>query len=230
VLTPWRDEVAGLLEAWYPGQQGGTAITHVLFGDVDPGGRLPVTFPRQASDTPTSGDLQAYPGVPETVVYREGVLVGYRWYDAKQIAPAFPFGFGLSYTSFRYDDFRVQGTAGTPGASVTVRITNTGARRGTAVPEVYAGIARPDASTVEPPWQLVGYDSVSLAPGQSAAIHIDVDARHLAYWDTGRAGWRVAPGCDRLAIGTSSRAILDSATVTVGNASCPGSSTSTPAQ
>ncbi len=102
VLTPWRDKVKGLLEAWYPGEQGGPAIARVLFGDADPGGRLPATFPREEGDIPTAGDPEKYPGVAENVKYKEGVLVGYRWYDANRIAPAFPFGYGLSYTRFRY--------------------------------------------------------------------------------------------------------------------------------
>ena len=111
VLTPWRAKVPALLEAWYPGLEGGTAIGRVLFGD-DPGGRLPVTFPRREADLPTAGDLEAYPGVAEMVRYKEGVLVGHRWYDAKGIEPAFAFGHGLSYTSFSYRDLKITPAAG----------------------------------------------------------------------------------------------------------------------
>ena len=107
VLTPWRGQVAGLLEAWYPGERGGPAIARVLFGDIDPSGRLPATFPNAEADTPTSGDPEKYPGVNDNVYYKEGLLVGYRWYDAHRLAPAFPFGFGLSYTRFRYSGLRL---------------------------------------------------------------------------------------------------------------------------
>ena len=102
VLTPWRDRVEGIVEAWYPGESGGPAIARVLFGDVDPGGRLPATFPRRERDLPTAGNPRRYPGVGDVVRYSEGVLVGYRWYDRRRIRPAFPFGFGLSYTRFGF--------------------------------------------------------------------------------------------------------------------------------
>src|SRR5207248_5822061 len=117
VLTPWRGQVKGLLEAWYPGEEGGSAIARVLFGDVAPGGRLPATFPQQEGDIPTAGDPEKYPGVAETVKYKEGVLVGYRWYDANGIVPAFPFGYGLSYASFAYRNLQVRPAPG--GASVS---------------------------------------------------------------------------------------------------------------
>jgi beta-glucosidase len=94
--------VRGLLEAWYPGEQGGAALARVLFGDVDPSGHLPVTFPQAEGDEPTAGDPESYPGVANSETYKEGVLVGYRWFDAHALTPAFPFGFGLSYTSFAY--------------------------------------------------------------------------------------------------------------------------------
>src|SRR4051812_11088407 len=107
VLTPWRDKVKALVEAWYPGQQGGPAIARVLFGDTDPGGRLPATFPQSEDQLPTAGDPQKYPGTGETATYKEGVLVGYRWYDANNLTPAFPFGFGLSYTTFKFAHMKV---------------------------------------------------------------------------------------------------------------------------
>jgi len=106
-LTPWRDAVAGLVEAWYPGESGGVALARVLFGDVDPGGRLPATFPEREGDLPQAGDKESFPGTNGTVKYKEGVLVGYRWFDEKQIKPAYPFGFGLSYTSFTFSDLKI---------------------------------------------------------------------------------------------------------------------------
>ena len=103
-LTPWRDKVRGLLEAWFPGQNGGTAMARVLFGDAEPGGRLPATFPRREADEPTSGDPEKYPGVGERVTYKEGVLIGYRWFDEKGLDVAYPFGYGLTL-----HDLRLQG-------------------------------------------------------------------------------------------------------------------------
>ncbi len=112
VLTPWRNQVRGLLEAWYPGEQGGTAIAHVLFGDVDPSGHLPVTFPQTRNQEPTANDSSSYPGVANQETYKEGVFVGYRWFDAHHLNPAFPFGFGLSYTRFAYRHLRIRPSAG----------------------------------------------------------------------------------------------------------------------
>src|SRR3954470_19545483 len=111
-LTPWRDKVAALVEAWYPGQEGGPAIARVLFGDTDPGGRLPATFPQSEDQLPTAGDPEKYPGTGETVFYKEGVLVGYRWYDANKLTPAFPFGFGMSYTTFAFKHMKVAADVG----------------------------------------------------------------------------------------------------------------------
>jgi beta-glucosidase len=214
VLTPWRDKVKGLLEAWYPGEQGGPAIASVLFGDSDPSGRLPVTFPQQEGDIPTAGDPEKYPGVAENVKYKEGVLVGYRWYDANHIKPAFPFGFGLSYTNFAYKDLRV-----TPsGASITV--TNTGTRAGTDTPQLYLGLPQPDPNTVQPPKQLKGFQKVTLAPGESRRIAFPITTRDLSYWDSLADDWRVAPGCYAVMVGHSSRDIAATGALGVGSG-CP---------
>ncbi|HEY1594064.1 MAG TPA: glycoside hydrolase family 3 C-terminal domain-containing protein [Thermoleophilaceae bacterium] len=221
VLTPWRDKVAGLVEAWYPGEQGGTAIAHVLFGDADPGGRLPATFPREEGDIPTAGDPEKYPGVAENVKYKEGVLVGYRWYDANGIAPAFPFGFGLSYTSFGYSGLRVS------GSSASVTVTNTGSRSGVEVPQLYLGLPSPGPGVVQPPKQLKGFEKLSLAPGESRRVTFAITPRDLSYWDTGAGDWRIAPGCYGVMVGRSSRDIVRRATLAVG-ASCPGAAASMP--
>src|SRR4051794_39910582 len=138
VLTPWRDKVAAILEAWDPGEDGGNAVTHVLFGDVDPGGRLPVTFPNSADDLPTAGDPEKYPGVAEQVKYKEGVFVGYRWFDEHKLAVAYPFGFGLSYTTFSLSGLRLE--PGPDAATVSAEVRNTGTRAGTAVPQLYLGL------------------------------------------------------------------------------------------
>lgn len=137
VLTPWRDQVRGLVEAWYPGEQGGTAIARTLFGDADPSGRLPATFPQQEGDIPTAGDPAKYPGLGEQVFYKEGIDVGYRWYDANNLVPAFPFGFGLSYTSFAYRGLQVAPADANGTQAVSFTIANTGRRTGTEVPQLY---------------------------------------------------------------------------------------------
>jgi beta-glucosidase len=202
VLTPWRAQVKGLLEAWYPGEQGGAALARVLFGDTDPSGHLPVTFPQAEADQPTAGDPSSYPGVANSETYKEGVLVGYRWFDAHGLQPAFPFGFGLAYTSFAYRHLQIAATA--TGASVTATVTNTGRRAGAAVAQLYLGLPSLPGVT-EPPAQLKGFEKVALAPRQSATVSFPLDARSLSYWDSAAAGWRVAPGCDAVSLGSSSR-------------------------
>jgi beta-glucosidase len=219
VLTPWRDRVKGLLEAWYPGEQGGAAIARVLFGDVNPSGHLPVTFPQSESDAPTAGDPTSYPGVANVEFYKEGVFVGYRWYDAHHLAPAFPFGFGLSYTSFGYGGLRVSPDAG-GGALITATVTNSGSRAGGALPQLYLGLPSL-AGVPQPPAQLKGFAKVSLRPGQSARVSFPIDARALSYWDAGAGAWRVAPGCYRVMVGSSSRDLPLQGVLPVGGASCP---------
>ena len=199
VLTPWRDKIAGLLEAWYPGQEGGPAIARVLFGDVDPGGRLPVTFPRSEADLPTAGDPQAYPGAGESEVYKEGLLVGYRFYDASAKTPAYPFGFGRSYTRWRYSKLALRRRGSTVRVALTVR--NAGARPGLAVPQVY--VEQP-AAAGEPPHQLKAFAKLRLDNGEARRLHFTLGRRAFAHWDD---GWKVTSGCYRILAGPSSRAL-----------------------
>jgi beta-glucosidase len=219
VLTPWRGQVPAIVEAWYPGQQGGTAIARVLFGDADPGGRLPATFPADPSQLPTAGSLAQYPGIGEEEYYSEGIFVGYKWYDAHGLTPAFPFGYGLSYTQFRYAPLHVSATPGPDRvATATIEVTNTGTRSGIAVPELY--ISKPGSSGLsQAPRQLVGYDSVVVPPGRTAKVSFPLNDRSFASWDT--SGWRVVPGCYRIAAGSSSRTLPSQAIIARG-ASCPG--------
>jgi beta-glucosidase len=223
VLTPWRDKLKALVEAWYPGEQGGPAIARVLFGDTDPGGRLPVTFPKSEADEPVAGDPQKYPGEGETVDYKEGVLVGYRWWDANGLEPAYPFGFGLSYTTFAFRHMRVQpDVGGTLPLTVSVDVTNTGARAGIAVPQLYLGLPQPKPGVVQPPKQLKGIAKLELRPGETRSVTLAVDQRALSYWDTDANDWRVAPGCYGVMVGSSSRAITNSQIVGIDGASCQG--------
>ena len=218
VLTPWRDQVAAILEAWDPGEDGGDAIAHVLFGDVDPGGRLPVTFPQSADDEPVAGDPEKYPGVGSDVKYKEGVFVGYRWFDEHKLKVAFPFGFGLSYTTFSFSGLRLE-----PGAVATVSavVTNIGRRAGTAVPQLYLGLPDVSDSVQQPPRQLKGYAKVTLAPGESRRVSFALDDRAFSFYDVGAHGWRVQPGCYTVEVGSSSRDLPLQGTIGRGR-SCDG--------
>lgn len=199
VLTPWAGDVAALVEAWYPGQQGGHAVARMLYGDVDPGGRLPVTFPVAERDTPTGTDRRRYPGVNGKVHYSEGIFVGYRHYDARGIAPRFPFGHGLSYTTFAYRDLVVR------PRSVTVTVVNTGGRTGVAVPQLYLGL-RGTTGVSQPPRRLGGFAKLTLAPGAARRVTFRLDDRSSSYWDEKAGRWRKAPGC-RVMVGSSSRSL-----------------------
>jgi beta-glucosidase len=201
VLTPWRNQVKGIVEAWYPGQEGGNALARVLYGDVDPGGRLPVTFPAAENDAPTAGNPSQYPGLNKAVTFSEGVMVGYRHYDAKGLTPAFPFGHGLSYTTFRYSGLTASST------SVQVTVANTGTRAGTAVPQLYLGLPSAGVDVPQPPRQLKGYAKVALAPGQSKRVTFPLTSRSLAYWNQGAKAWKVAGGCYKVMVGGSERDI-----------------------
>ncbi|MQY08075.1 glycoside hydrolase family 3 C-terminal domain-containing protein [Actinomadura macrotermitis] len=196
VLMPWAAKVRGIVEAWYPGEQGGAALARVLYGDADPGGRLPVSFPAREQDAPAAGGS----AVLGRVAYSEGVLVGYRHYDAKNITPAFPFGYGLSYTTFKLTGLKAS------RSQVSVTVTNTGTRRGYATPQLYLGLpGTPKAP--QPPRQLKGFAKLDLAPGRSARVTFPLDTRAFSYWDEAASGWKVAPGCTKVMVGSSSRDI-----------------------
>lgn len=209
MLTPWSDKVGALLEAWYPGSDGGRAIARVLFGKVDASGRLPVTFPESEEDLPTAGNENAYPGVNDVVDYPEGLLVGYRHYDAKGIEPAYPFGHGLSYTRFRFSKLRAERTPGRAGRrkhgrpSVSVRVKNTGDRPGVAVPQLYLSL--PSTKAVpQPPKALKGFERITLRPGKSRRVRFALDRRAFSYWNADADRWKIVRGCGRALVGSSS--------------------------
>jgi beta-glucosidase len=213
-MRGWLDEVAGLLQAWYPGQAGGTAIAEVLLGRVNPSGRLPATFERRLEDNPAHGHYYPARG-SRRIVYGEGVFVGYRGYEKNGVAPLFPFGFGLSYTTFRYDNLVVapQGTAGDE-VSVSFDVTNTGGRQGADVAQVY--VADRHASVPRPPKELKGFARVALAPGETQRVTVTLDRRAFAYYDVASAGWRVEPGEFGILVGRSSADIVLQGAVTLG--------------
>ena len=211
-LMPWIGKVAGVVEAWYPGQENGNAIAAVLFGDVNPSGRLPITFPRSDRQTPVAS-RRRWPGVNGVAHYDEGLRVGYRWYDATHKSPLFPFGYGLSYTSFRYGRAHVGRPRTRNGARtwpVSVRATNSGRTAGAEVVQLYVGFPR---GSGEPPKQLKGFKKVNLRPGRGARVTFHLTARDLSSWNTRRNRWTTHRGRYRILIGSSSRGIRTRAAV-----------------
>jgi len=205
VLMPWVDHSSAIVEAWYPGEEDGAVVANVLFGIADPSGKLPITFPKRDEDLPTHTPEQ-YPGIDGVAHYSEGLLVGYRWYDAKNIEPLFPFGFGLSYTKFSYDKLKISPPDSANNVTVEFTVTNTGDRAGAEVAQLYLGLPSvPDAP--EPPRELKGFRRVELNPGQSATIQFSLDARSLSYWDDASRGWKVGAGNYKVYAAASSRDI-----------------------
>jgi beta-glucosidase len=196
VLMPWLSSVSAVVEAWYPGQADGQAIAAVLFGTVDPSGHLPVTFPTSMAATGIASASQ-WPGVGLTSTYTEGLDVGYRYDHATGTVPLFPFGFGLSYTTFSLSG--LSGTWTGTGERLTVTVTDTGTRRGTAVPQVY--VTDP-AAAGEPPAELAAFTTVTLDPGQHRTVTLDVPAGALRTYQDG--GWTTVPGTYTFGVGQSS--------------------------
>jgi beta-glucosidase len=205
VTMPWLPKVSTLLETWYPGEQNGTALARVLFGDVDPSGRLPMTFPVTLAQSPADG-APRYPAGPKGYDYTEGLHVGYRGFDALHRTPLFPFGFGLSYGTFRYSAMTVTPTRNRTGTTLGVRftITNSGTRSGVQIPQVYVGFP---ASAGEPPRQLKAFSRVELAPGATRTLTLTVPAATLRIWTATRK-WHTPAGSYRVQVGTSSRNLL----------------------
>jgi beta-glucosidase len=208
---PWLNSVAGVFEGFYGGQGVGTAIARLLFGDANPSGKLPVTFPKSLADVPAHTAAQ-WPGNGSNAVqYSEGLKVGYRWYDAQNIAPLFPFGFGLSYTTFGFSGLTVGALSGGQ-ADVSATVTNTGTRAGTEVVQLYVG---QPAANGEPPHQLKNFQRVTLNPGQAQTVHFTVTTRDLSVWDTTANAWRAPAGAYSILVGDSSRNLPLTGTLTV---------------
>jgi beta-glucosidase len=217
VTMPWIEQVRGVIEAWYPGEQQGPALARLLWGDVNFSGKLPMSFPKSISDTPTSTPAQ-YPGVKadgqtiRQVDYSEGLSVGYKWYDQQGIEPLFPFGHGLSYTDYRYDRLKV--SASGRDLTVSFRVRNVGGRTGTETSQVYLTLP---AATGEPGKRLVGFSQAALKPGASKTVTVKIRekaADHpLSYWDTRKDQWRTAAGKYTVSVGASSRSLPERATV-----------------
>jgi beta-glucosidase len=217
---PWADQVEGILAAWYPGIGGGQAIAHLLFGEVNPSAKLPVTFAKSDSQL-------AFPEVPgidlkpvdvqvptvmrgQRIMHNEkrlppfnvdynvqGARVGYKWFESKNIQPLFPFGFGLSYTSYEYSGLKVDES----GHEVSFDVKNTGNRAGTEIAEVYAALP---AAAGESYKRLVAFDRVELAPGESNTVTLKIDPKYVSVFDEQKDGWQLLPGDYKVLVGSSS--------------------------
>ncbi len=217
VTMPWADQVSGILEAWFAGSRGAEAVANILFGDVNPSAKLPMTFPRSEADLPhptvvkppkitTDADRQGWKriagGLPAfQVTYDEGVKVGYKWYDAENKPVLFPFGFGLSYTTYSYSNLKV-----TPGKNphVTFTVTNTGNRAGAEVAQVYASLP---AAAAEPPKRLVAWSKLKLNAGESKEVSVDVDPKYLSIFNVEKNAWQLLPGDYGFMVGGSSQSL-----------------------
>jgi beta-glucosidase len=203
-MNSWLAQVPTVLYAWYPGLEGGNALAHVLFGDVNPSGKLPCTFPKRLADSPAHA-LDAYPGTNGKVVYKEGLLVGYRWFDTKNIEPLFPFGHGLSYTTFKYSNLNLAPARDASGPPVTVEfeLANTGSRAGAEVVQVYVQETSP--SLPRPLKELKGFKKVFLQPGEKQKVSVVLDRNAFAYYDPDKKAWVADKGAYKILVGSSSR-------------------------
>jgi beta-glucosidase len=222
ILMPWLGQVSSVLEAWYPGQNGGPAIANLLFGTANPSGKLPITFPASDAQLPRSVTPQPPDSVtPFTLNYSEGYNVGYKWFDSNGLTPLFPFGFGLSYTTFSITNPAVVNnlsSASKPNFQVTFNLANTGNMAGAEVAQVYLGMP---AVLNEPPKRLVAWQKVKLDAGASQNVTIEIDqndsSHPMSYWDTASNAWKVASGTYTVYLGNSSAmsSLITAGTITV---------------
>jgi beta-glucosidase len=214
VTMPWIDKVSGVLEAWYAGSKGADAVANILFGDLNPSGKLPMTFPRSEADLPHPQEVIPSPSQlgkaavmasgeakpTFEVHYDEGLKVGYKWYDAEKKPVLFPFGFGLSYTSYAYSELKVK--PGKEKTTVTFTVKNTGSRAGAEVAQIYVALP---AEAGEPPKRLVGFSKVKLEPGESKEVTVNVGGSYLSIFDEGSESWKLVPGTYSFMVGGSSQ-------------------------
>jgi len=204
-MTKWLDQTPALLDMWYGGQEGGHALASILFGDANPSGKLPVSLPKKFEDSPAASN---YPGQNLKVNYAEGIYVGYRYYDTKNVDPAFPFGFGLSYTTFEYSNLKVQPSRGKAGGfepTVSLQVKNTGSRPGAEVVQLY--IHDGHSKIDRPIHELKGFQRVDLQPGQTKTVNFTLDRAAFSYWSPEKKDWVADTGTFEIQIGASSRDI-----------------------
>jgi beta-glucosidase len=201
----WLDKVAAVVQAWYPGQEAGNAIADVLFGDVNPSGKLPTTFPKRLQDNPTYINFPGESG--KKVYYGEGLFVGYRYYDKKDIEPLFPFGYGLSYTTFAYKNLTLNADEYELGdeIQVSLEVQNTGARAGKEVMQLY--IRDVESSLMRPEKELKAFAKIALEPGETKTVTLTLDQDALSFYDPAQKQWVVEPGEFKVLVGSSSHDI-----------------------
>ena len=212
-VSAWASQAKGIVEAWYPGMEGGNALAHILFGDVNPSGKLPFTFPVKLEDSPAMklGEYPSTPGNPLKQTYKDDIYVGYRYFDTYNVAPQFAFGHGLSYTTFKYGALTV--TPGTQSATVKVTITNSGSVAGAEVVQLYV---KPGVTAVKrPEKELKAFEKVFLKPGETKTVTLALPAESFKYYDEGKKDWVLAPGKFDLLVGSSSRDIRQTGSVTL---------------
>ena len=198
----WIGQVPAVLESWYAGQEGGTALAEILLGQVNPSGHLPATFERSPEDNPTFANY--YPeGDSKRVVYKEGIFVGYRGYEHNHTKPLFPFGYGLSYTTFKFANLSLDASSkgSNPRVTVSFDLTNTGGRAGAEVAQVYVGDEH--AKVARPAHELKGFERVQLAAGETKHVSVELDSRAFAYYDVAQKRWTIDPGKFNISVGDS---------------------------
>jgi beta-glucosidase len=212
MMDRWIDKVPAIVEAWYPGEAGGGAIAGVLFGDVNPSGRLTITYPHSWEECPAFGN---YPGKDGKVYYKEGIYVGYRYYDTKNITPVYPFGYGLSYTTFEYSGLKITPERISRGgkATVSVDVKNTGPRAGKEVAQLY--VRDIESSIDRPVRELKGFQKIFLAPGEIKKVTFEVDTRALSFYDPKKSRWVAESGQFEIQVGASSRDIRQKGILTL---------------
>ena len=184
-VARWIDKVGALLQNWYPGQEGGTALAEILCGDVNPSGRLPISWERNLDDNPSMLSYYPNPGTLK-IPYKDDVFVGYRGYEHNRVKPRFPFGFGLGYTNFKYANLQIRPTQGAGAYEVSFDVTNTGNRAGADVAQVYVGEDHPPVA--RPPQELKGFARLTLQPGETRRVSIPLDARSFTWYDEKGSG------------------------------------------
>jgi beta-glucosidase len=212
-VSAWAGQAKGIIEAWYPGMEGGNALAHILFGDVNPSGKLPLTFPVRLEDNPTAvlGEYPSSPGNPLKQIYKDDIFVGYRYYDTYKVAPQFAFGHGLSYTTFKYDKLAV--TPGAQSATVKLTVTNTGKVAGAEVVQLY--VKPGQAAVKRPEKELKGFEKVFLKPGESKTVTLALPADAFKYYSEAKKQWVLEPGKFDVLVGSSSRDIRLTGKVTL---------------
>ncbi len=205
-MEGWIDNIPALIEAWYPGMEGGHAIANILFGDVNPSGKLPITFPKKLSDSPAHKSTRTFPG-DESVFYDEGIFVGYRHFDTNGIEPLFPFGYGLSYTTFKYENMKINPDkiSNNEKFTVSVDVTNSGECTGAEITQLY--VQDVEASIERPLKELKGFKKIHLNPGETKEITFELGMEDLSFYDENNNGWKAEKGFFNILIGSSSRDI-----------------------